>query len=520
MSNQLPPDIVIAMRRLTQALGDPKQVTVRVGDSVEATMIKDAAERLLKINTVTVQQLARAFEAWENEFREDPSSFLTPEECAALEVATLSDQRAIYLAAIMRKQGQHQSLITEVVRELVTEPVLQIVYSANERHLRRLLAVRVGMPGTYYDDGEASGTEHGISIDFMREPVPDIDAKLRALNAARAAAAPEAPATAAVQAQAIGYPSGCVVHSKPCPFVIEETREHWLAVREGHHNAAAEEYFSARPHLDTPDIRRVFYAGHCKGYDVAPQSAWQPDQADPTRADAIYHQAYGPEGKAVKWGVRSSSDPSRDMRVMESAIEFFYAVQRGVNITPEMLWKQVMGSEWVEPAQGEVVVTWNHDRTNILAVTRQNTEGQVLKVIAQAPAKVESEMPPRPCALNPADVHSQALYKGSGGFNRSVENGVRLTHTPTGIYAECQTEISKHANREEAWKLLERKVAAKTSPYYISGPYTTGEHEGQFGVAEVDTGRIVHFFKPCEFPTCAPHHPCTKPCFRNSGDKQ
>ena len=58
--------------------------------------------------------------------------------------------------------------------------------SADERHLRRLLALRVSMPHTYYDDGEASGHEHGISIDFMREPVADIDAKLRALNVARA----------------------------------------------------------------------------------------------------------------------------------------------------------------------------------------------------------------------------------------------------------------------------------------------------------------------------------------------
>jgi hypothetical protein len=56
----------------------------------------------------------------------------------------------------------------------------------DERHLRRLLAVRVAMPHTYYDDGEAQGQEHGIVIDFMREPVADIDAKLRALNVARA----------------------------------------------------------------------------------------------------------------------------------------------------------------------------------------------------------------------------------------------------------------------------------------------------------------------------------------------
>lgn len=57
--------------------------------------------------------------------------------------------------------------------------------SADERHLRRLLAVRVGLRGAYYDDGEASGEEHGVVIDFMREPVADIEAKLHALDTAR-----------------------------------------------------------------------------------------------------------------------------------------------------------------------------------------------------------------------------------------------------------------------------------------------------------------------------------------------
>lgn len=66
--------------------------------------------------------------------------------------------------------------------------------SSDERHLRRLLAVRVAMPNTYFDDGEAHGAEHGIQIDFMREPVAHIDAKLRALNVARLAVAAPQPA--------------------------------------------------------------------------------------------------------------------------------------------------------------------------------------------------------------------------------------------------------------------------------------------------------------------------------------
>lgn len=78
--------------------------------------------------------------------------------------------------------------------------------SADERYLRRLLARRVGMPQTYYDDGEAQGQEHGIVIDFMREPVADIDAKLRALNVARF----EVRRTA--MPQGCETPDGCAVH--------------------------------------------------------------------------------------------------------------------------------------------------------------------------------------------------------------------------------------------------------------------------------------------------------------------
>ena len=54
--------------------------------------------------------------------------------------------------------------------------------SADERHLRRLLSMQVAMSNSYYDDGEAQGQEHGISIDFMRDPAANIAAKLRTLN--------------------------------------------------------------------------------------------------------------------------------------------------------------------------------------------------------------------------------------------------------------------------------------------------------------------------------------------------
>lgn len=63
-----------------------------------------------------------------------------------------------------------------------TQPVPS---SADERALRRLLAQAAGMPGTYFDDGEAFGQELGVSIDFLREPVAAIESKLYILRVAR-----------------------------------------------------------------------------------------------------------------------------------------------------------------------------------------------------------------------------------------------------------------------------------------------------------------------------------------------
>jgi hypothetical protein len=51
--------------------------------------------------TVTLEQMAQAFEAWENGFRADPSKFLTYEECAALNVSTMSADRAAYFRELL-----------------------------------------------------------------------------------------------------------------------------------------------------------------------------------------------------------------------------------------------------------------------------------------------------------------------------------------------------------------------------------------------------------------------------------
>lgn len=94
--------------------------------------------------------------------------------------------------------------------------------SPSERRLRHLLAVRVGMPHTYYDDGEAQGSEHGICIDFMRDSVEDLDAKLRALNVARANVPPMTDEDILSCVRSVGTPTPMGLIREHGPYDVSE----------------------------------------------------------------------------------------------------------------------------------------------------------------------------------------------------------------------------------------------------------------------------------------------------------
>lgn len=92
----------------------------------------------------------------------------------------------------------------------------------------------------------------------------------------------------------------------------------------------------------------------------------------------------------------------------------------------------------------------------------------VLSVLAKMGYSLVKDAAPLPEAegdlneeFRPEDIRvEEILSRGEGGFSPLRANGVRVTHIPTGIFAESKEHVSAHRNRAQALILLKQALVS------------------------------------------------------------